>query len=122
MAIIRTPDLGGGLSSLRVPSIVRTAPTIIPLSDAESMIRWENGADVAYSVPTNGAVAFPIDTWIQFYRTTGFEVTITALGGVTFEGDLGNVNFKIDLAQGNIAFIVKTGTDRWMYGGSIKAV
>lgn len=101
----------------------KSASDTAALEDAEHIIEYTNGAsDYAFTLPQNSDVAFPIGSWIEIRRTGSGEITITKGTGATFRGALGDVNVKIDGADGYSSFIEKTATNTWLISGSVKAV
>lgn len=121
--VITSPITGvGGVADLKVPSVIKLVTSFLLLSDLQQIGRWQNSADVIFTIPVEATLAVPIDSWMQFYRTTVNEVSIVPEGGVTFEGALGNVGFKLEGQQGFISIILKTDTNRWLYAGAIKAL
>lgn len=92
------------------------------LTDNNKVIEFANAAaDFTFTIPPNSTEKFPIGAWMEVRKTGAGEITI-ARGGIAFRSNLGNVNVKIDGADGFSIFIEKTALDIWLISGAIKAV
>ncbi len=86
------------------------------LGDAAGYIQFTNGAAVAFTIPPNSSVAFPIGTVITIEQNGAGVVTITAGVGVTLRsrGSLVATGGQYAVAQ-----IKKVATDTWTIIGDV---
>lgn len=86
------------------------------LADANSYVRFTNAAAVAFTIPPNSSVAFPIGTVIEFEQGGAGALTITAGVGVT----LNSRGADLVLAgQYAIGAAKKVATDTWTVTGDL---
>jgi hypothetical protein len=75
---------------------------------------------VAFKIPTNASVAFPIGTALTVLNIGAGAVTISAVTpGTTTILSVGTVAASPTLAQYKTAVCLKTGTDAWYVVGGI---
>jgi len=91
------------------------------LSDSYQVLEIMNkGTAVAFKIPTNASVAFPIGTAITVLNIGAGLCTISAVtSGTTTVLSAGAVAASPTLAQYKSAVCIKTGTDAWYVVGAI---
>jgi hypothetical protein len=91
------------------------------LSDSYQVLELMNkGTAVAFNIPTNASVAFPIGTAITVLNIGAGTCTIKAVtSGTTTVLSAGSVAAQPTLAQYKSAVCIKTGTDAWYVVGAI---
>jgi len=91
------------------------------LSDSYQVLELMNkGTAVAFKIPTNASVAFPIGTAITVLNIGAGTCTISAVtSGTTTILSAGAVAAAPTLAQYKSAVCIKTGTDAWYVVGAI---
>jgi hypothetical protein len=78
------------------------------------------GTAIAYKIPTNASVAFPIGTVLNILNIGAGVCTISAVtSGTTTILSAGAVAAAPTLAQYRSAACIKTGTDTWYVVGAI---
>jgi len=78
------------------------------------------GTAIAYKIPTNASVAFPIGTVLNILNIGAGVCTISAVtSGTTTVLSAGAVAAAPTLAQYKSAACIKTGTDAWYVVGAI---
>ena len=91
------------------------------IADAYQVIKLMNkGTAIAYKIPTNASVAFPIGTVLNILNIGAGLCTISAVTpGTTTVLSAGAVAASPTLAQYKSAACIKTGTDTWYVVGAI---
>ena len=91
------------------------------IADAYQVIKLMNkGTAIAYKIPTNASVAFPIGTVLTVLNIGAGLCTISAVtSGTTTILSAGAVAAAPTLAQYKSAACIKTGTDTWYVVGAI---
>jgi hypothetical protein len=91
------------------------------ISDAYQVLELMNKATaIAFNIPTNASVAFPIGTVITVLNIGAGTCTIKAVtSGTTTVLSAGAVAAQPTLAQYKSAACIKTGTDTWYVVGAI---
>jgi hypothetical protein len=91
------------------------------IADAYQVIELMNkGTAIAYKIPTNASVAFPIGTVLTVLNIGAGVCTISAVtSGTTTILSAGAVAAAPTLAQYKSAACIKTGTDTWYVVGAI---
>ena len=91
------------------------------ISDAYQVLEIMNkGTAVAFKIPTNASVAFPIGTAITVLNIGAGLCTISAVtSGTTTVLSAGGTAAAPTLAQYKTAVCIKTGTDAWYVVGGI---
>lgn len=85
------------------------------LGDRNGLTTLNNAAAIAYTVPPNSSVAYPIGTTLSICQTGAGQVTITPGSGVTLSSSLG----LLTDAQYAFATLLKIQTDTWLVTGSL---
>jgi hypothetical protein len=99
----------------------QTADYTAVIADAYQVIELMNKATaIAYRIPTNASVAFPIGTVLTVLNIGAGVCTISAVtSGTTTILSAGAVAAAPTLAQYKSAACIKTGTDTWYVVGAI---
>jgi hypothetical protein len=99
----------------------QTADYTAVIADAYQVIELMNKATaIAFKIPTNASVAFPIGTVLTVLNIGVGVCTISAVtSGTTTVLSAGAVAAAPTLAQYKSAACIKTGTDTWYVVGAI---
>jgi hypothetical protein len=91
------------------------------IADTYQVLELMNkGTAIAYKIPTNASVAFPIGTVLNILNIGAGLCTISAVtSGTTTILSAGAVAAAPTLAQYKSAACIKTGTDTWYVVGAI---
>jgi hypothetical protein len=91
------------------------------LADQYQVLEVMNkGTAIAFNIPTNASVAFPIGTVITVLNIGAGTCTIKAVtSGTTTVLSAGSVAAQPTLGQYKSAACIKTGTDAWFICGAI---
>jgi hypothetical protein len=91
------------------------------IADTYQVLELMNKATaIAYKIPTNASVAFPIGTVLNILNIGAGLCTISAVtSGTTTILSAGAVAAQPTLAQYKSAACIKTGTDAWYVVGAI---
>ena len=117
---ILTSAMFNGLVSFTVGSD-QTADYTAVLDDAyQVLVPMNKATAVAFKIPTNASVAFPVGTAITVLNKGAGAVTISAVtSGTTTVLSAGAVAASPTLAQYKTAVCIKTATDTWYVVGGI---
>ena len=98
-----------------------TADYTAVLADQYQVLQIMNKATaIAFKIPTNASVAFPIGTAITVLNIGAGTCTISAVtSGTTTVLSAGAVAAQPTVAQYKSAVCIKTGTDAWYVVGAI---
>jgi hypothetical protein len=109
-----------GLTSYTVGT-ANTSDYTAVIADAYQVLEIMNKATaIAYKIPTNASVAFPIGTALTILNIGAGLCTISAVtSGTTTILSAGAVAAAPTLAQYKTAVAIKTGTDTWYVAGAI---
>jgi hypothetical protein len=88
----------------------------LTLSDANTVLTFNNGSSITLQIPTNSSVNFPNGTQILIVQLDAGQVSITAVSGVTLLSVSGKVTTSF---TNSIASLVKLDTDTWIVGGDV---
>ena len=99
----------------------QTADYTAVIADTYQVLELMNKATaIAYKIPTNASVAFPIGTVLNILNIGAGLCTISAVtSGTTTILSAGAVAAQPTLAQYKSAACIKTGTDAWYVVGAI---
>jgi hypothetical protein len=102
-------------------SAAQTADYTAVIADAYQVLEVMNKATaIAYKIPTNASVAFPIGTVLTILNIGAGTCTISAVtSGTTTILSAGAVAAQPTLGQYKSAACIKTGTDAWYVVGAI---
>ncbi len=91
------------------------------IADTYQVLELMNKATaIAYKIPTNASVAFPIGTVLNILNIGAGTCTISAVTpGTTTILSAGTVAASPTLAQYKSAACIKTGTDTWYVVGAV---
>ena len=117
---ILTAAAFNGLVSFTVDADA-TADYTAVLDDAyQVLVPMNKATAVAFKIPTNASVAFPVGTAITILNKGAGTVTISAVtSGTTTVLASGAVAASPTLAQYKTAVCIKTATDIWYVAGGI---
>lgn len=93
-----------------------TSYTLV-LGDAGTLVTSDNGSAVAFTIPTNGTVAFDVGTVIAVAQLGAGTLTIQGDTGVTVNGV--SAGSEALSAQYATASLVKVATDTWLVAGGL---
>lgn len=98
-----------------------TADYTAVIADAyQVLVPMNKATAVAFKIPTNASVAFPVGTAITILNKGAGLVTISAVtSGTTTVLSAGAVAASPTLAQYKTAVCIKTATDTWYVVGAI---
>lgn len=86
------------------------------LTDAGALVRMASGAPVAFTVPPDADVAFPVGSVIQVRQAGGGQVTFVAAAGVTI-----NSAETLKLRkQGSTGALIKIAANTWDLTGDLE--
>ena len=117
---IFTAEDYNGLVSFTIGA-AQTADYTAVIADAYQVLELMNkGTAIAYKIPTNASVAFPIGTVLNILNIGAGTCTISAVtSGTTTILSAGAVAAQPTLAQYKSAACIKTATDTWYVVGAI---
>lgn len=105
------------LTSLAITVSTQTGTSYTAvLGDANTRIGFDNASPIAFTVPPNSSVAFPIGTFIEGEQVGGGDVTPTAGAGVTIRNRTG---FDATAGQFAVFGLRKVATDTWSLTGDL---
>ena len=98
-----------------------TADYTAVIADAyQVLVPMNKATAIAFKIPTNASVAFPVGTAITILNKGAGAVTISATtSGTTTVLSAGTVAASPTLAQYKTAVCIKTATDTWYVVGGI---
>jgi hypothetical protein len=117
---VLTANMYNGLTSFTVGT-ANTSDYTAVLADQYQVLELMNKATaIAFKIPTNASVAFPIGTVITVLNIGAGVCTISAVtSGTTTVLSAGAVAASPTLAQYKSAACIKTGTDTWYVVGAV---
>ncbi len=117
---VLTANMYNGLTSFTVGT-ANTSDYTAVLADQYQVLEIMNKATaIAFKIPTNASVAFPIGTAITVLNIGAGTCTISAVTpGTTTVLSAGAVAASPTLAQYKTAVCIKTATDTWYVVGAI---
>jgi hypothetical protein len=117
---ILTASMFNGLVAFTVDADA-TADYTAVLDDAyQTLVPMNKATAVAFKIPTNASVAFPVGTAITVLNKGAGLCTISAVtSGTTTVLSAGAVAASPTLAQYKTAVCIKTATDTWYVVGSV---
>jgi len=117
---VLTANMYNGLTSFTVGT-ANTSDYTAVLADQYQVLEVMNKATaIAFKIPTNASVAFPIGTVITVLNIGAGTCTISAVTpGTTTVLSAGAVAAAPTLAQYKTAVCIKTATDTWYVVGAI---
>ena len=109
-----------GLVTFTVGSDQTADYTAVLTDQYQVLVPMNKATAVAFKIPTNASVAFPVGTAITILNKGAGAVTISAVtSGTTTVLSAGAVAASPTLAQYKTAVCIKTATDTWYVVGGI---
>ena len=109
-----------GLICFTVGSDQTADYTAVLTDQYQVLVPMNKATAVAFKIPTNASVAFPVGTAITVLNKGAGAVTISAVtSGTTTVLSAGAVAASPTLAQYKTAVCIKTATDTWYVAGAI---
>jgi hypothetical protein len=117
---VLTSGMFNGLTSFTVGTANTTDYTAVSADQYQVLEIMNKATAIAFKIPTNASVAFPIGTAITVLNIGVGVCTISAVTpGTTTVLSAGAVAASPTLAQYKTAVCIKTGTDAWYVVGGI---
>ena len=117
---ILTAATVNGLVTFTVSSDQTADYTAVLTDQYQTLVPMNKATAVAFKIPTNASVAFPVGTAITVLNKGVGAVTISAVtSGTTTVLSAGAVAASPTLAQYKSAVCIKTATDTWYIAGGI---
>jgi len=117
---VLTASTVNGLVTFTVGSDQTADYTAVLTDQYQVLVPMNKATAVAFKIPTNASVAFPVGTAITILNKGAGAVTISAVtSGTTTILSAGSVAASPTLSQYKTAVCIKTATDTWYVVGSI---
>jgi hypothetical protein len=117
---VLTASTVNGLVTFTVGSDQTADYTAVLADQYQVLVPMNKATAVAFKIPTNASVAFPVGTAITILNKGAGTVTISAVtSGTTSVLSAGAVAASPTLAQYKTAVCIKTATDTWYVVGAI---
>ena len=117
---IFTADAYNGLVSFSIGTANTVDYTAVAADQYQVLELMNKGTAVAFKIPTNASVAFPVGTVLNVLNIGAGAVTISAVtSGTTTILSAGAVAAAPTLGQYKAAACIKTATDTWYVVGAI---
>jgi hypothetical protein len=117
---ILTAATVNGLVTFTVDADATADYTAVLDDQYQTLVPMNKATAVAFKIPTNASVAFPVGTAITILNKGAGAVTISAVtSGTTTVLSAGAVAASPTLAQYKTAVCIKTAADTWYVVGSI---
>jgi hypothetical protein len=117
---ILTAAMFNGLVTFTVDADQASDYTAVADDQYQTLVPMNKATAVAFKIPTNASVAFPVGTAITILNKGAGLCTISAVtSGTTTVLSAGAVAASPTLAQYKMAICVKTATDTWYVSGGI---
>ena len=117
---ILTASTVNGLVTFTVNADQTADYTAVLADQYQCLVPMNKATSVAFKIPTNASVAFPVGTAITVLNKGAGTVTISAVtSGTTTVLSAGAVAASPTLAQYKTAVCIKTATDAWYVVGAI---
>jgi hypothetical protein len=117
---VLTAAVYNSLTSFTVDADATADYTAVLDDQYQVLVPMNKATAVAFKIPTNASVAFPVGTAITVLNKGAGTVTISAVtSGTTTVLSAGAVAASPTLAQYKTAVCIKTATDVWYVAGSI---
>jgi hypothetical protein len=109
-----------GLITFTVGSDQTSDYTAVLTDQYQVLVPMNKATAIAFKIPTNASVAFPVGTAISILNKGAGTLTISATtSGTTTVLSVGAVAASPTLAQYKTAVCIKTATDTWYVTGGI---
>jgi len=117
---VLTSSMFNGLITFTVGSDQTADYTAVLTDQYQTIVPMNKATAIAFKIPTNASVAFPIGTAITVLNKGAGVCTISATtSGTTTVLSAGTVAASPTLAQYKSAVCIKTATDAWYVVGAI---
>lgn len=117
---VLTASTVNGLITFTVNADQTADYTAVLTDQYQCLIPMNKSTAVAFKIPTNASVAFPVGTAITILNKGAGAVTISAVtSGTTTVLSAGAVAASPTLGQYKTAVCIKTATDTWYVAGAI---
>jgi hypothetical protein len=117
---ILTAPIFNGLVTFTVDADATDDYTAVSDDQYQVLVPMNKATAVAFKIPTNASVAFPVGTAITVLNKGAGLVTISAVtSGTTTVTSAGAVSASPTLAQWKTAVCIKISTDAWVVAGAI---
>jgi hypothetical protein len=117
---VLTAAIYNSLTAFTVGSDQTADYTAVLTDQYQVLVPMNKATAVAFKIPTNASVAFPVGTAITILNKGAGAVTISAVtSGTTTVLSAGAVAASPTLAQYKTAVCIKTATDTWYVAGGI---
>ena len=117
---VLTSGMFNGLTSFTVGAANTADYTAVSADQYQVLEIMDKATAIAFKIPTNASVAFPIGTALTVLNIGAGTCTISAVtSGTTTVLSAGSVAASPTLAQYKSAVCLKTGTDAWYVIGAI---
>ena len=117
---VLTASTVNGLVTFTIGSDQTADYTAVLTDQYQVLVPMNKATAVAFKIPTNASVAYPIGTAITVLNKGLGAVTISAVtSGTTTVLSAGAVAASPTLAQYKTAVCIKTATDTWYVAGAI---
>jgi hypothetical protein len=117
---VLTANMYNGLTAFTVGTANTSDYTAVLADQYQVLEIMDKGTAIAFKIPTNASVAFPIGTVITVLNIGAGTCTISAVtSGTTTVLSAGAVPASPTLGQYKSAVCIKTGTDAWYIVGGI---
>ena len=117
---ILTASTVNGLVTFTVNTDATVDYTAVLADQYQVLVPMNKATAIAFKIPTNASVAFPVGTAITILNKGAGAVTISATtSGTTTVLSAGTVAASPTLAQYKTAVCIKTATDTWYVVGAI---
>jgi hypothetical protein len=117
---ILTAATVNGLVTFTVDADATADYTAVLDDQYQTLVPMNKATAVAFKIPTNASVAFPVGTAITVLNKGAGAVTISAVtSGTTTVLSAGAVAAAPTVAQYKTAVCIKTATDTWYVAGGI---
>ena len=117
---VLTASTVNGLVTFTVNADQTADYTAVLTDQYQCLVPMNKATAVAFKIPTNSSVAFPVGTAITVLNKGAGTVTISAVtSGTTTVLSAGAVAASPTLAQYKTAVCIKTATDTWYVVGAV---
>ena len=117
---VLTSGMFNGLTSFTVGSDQTSDYTAVLNDQYQVLVSMNKATAVAFKIPTNASVAFPVGTAITILNKGAGLLTISAVtSGTTTVLSSGTTAAQPTVAQYKSAVCIKTATDAWYVVGAI---
>jgi hypothetical protein len=117
---VLTANNMNGLTAFTVGSDQTADYTAVLADQYQALIPMNKATAVAFKIPTNASVAYPVGTVLTVLNKGVGAVTISAVtSGTTTVLSAGAVAASPTLAQYKTAACIKTATDTWYVVGAV---